>query len=97
MSFPTFEQRCYQAAVCTIYAHLCIIYVHYYRECGRNFEVSLTKVASVDSKAESEPHTSTSADPSGSSSHMGLENPLAACCADYTRLMMQVDMSLTMG
>ena len=58
--------------------------------------MSLTKVASVDSKAESEPHASTSTDPSGSSPPQILRTHWQHA-ADYTRLMMQVDMSLTMG
>ena len=60
------------------------------------FQVTLSKVASVASKAESEPCISNSTDPSVSLPPWVLKtHPQHA--ADYTRLMMQGDMDLTMG
>ena len=57
--------------------------------------MSLTKTASVDSKAESDPPTSTSTDPDGSSPPQVLRTHQQHA-VDYTRLVMQNNMSLTM-
>ena len=58
--------------------------------------MSLTKTASVDSKAESEPPAGTTTDPSGSSPPQVLKT-YQQYAVDYTRLMMQNKRILTMG
>ena len=62
----------------------------------QEIQAKLSKVAAVASKAESEPCISTSTDPSGSSPPWVFRTHQQHA-ADYTRLMMQGNMDLTMG
>ena len=87
MSFSTFGQRYYNNSMynsCTLLQRM-----------QQEFQVSLTEVASLVSKAESEPHTSTSTDPSGSSPPQVLRTHQQQD-VDYMKLIMGAGEELTM-
>ena len=63
------------------------MYVHFLQRMQQEFQISLTKMASVDSRAESEPPDVTSTDPSGTFPPQVLRTYLQHA-ADYSRLMM---------
>ena len=96
-NFLLLEQCYFQSWDRDVKIAIHIISLHcFFQRMQQEFQVTLSEAASAASKTKSEPHISTITDPSGSLPSWVLRTHWQHA-ADYTRLMMQGDMDLTMG